>query len=432
MRAYRFHSAIPAPETTSTFLGSPGIFKAAETTSTFLGSPGIFKAETTSTFLGSPGIFKAAQTTSTFLGSPGIFKAAQTTSTFLGSPGIFKPAATAITFSSGCPPFNKPPVDAAATFPHCPGVFKAAQTAQTTSTFLGSPGIFKADEAAITFSSGCPPFNNKPGEAAVTFPHCPGVFKRAAETTSTFLGSPGIFKAAETTSTFLGSPGIFKAAPTAAAGVFPPARYYWLTGSSSGIIHNVTSSGTIQAAPTSASGYVTSRPSTPTLVEHSNNRSSASPAQVTSLPVLTTASGADDSLTDSPVLTELTTLPLSTITESLTRTTTQLVALNPSYKQVSISIPPCPNGLTVTVTVIATDVVAAPLPSVGVKNFNLTVTETGLPIFTGSFITSQTAPSNSTSVTTPTPTGPSVTGAVGATDVNLAFLVGFVALAIFV
>lgn len=165
---------------------------------------------------------------------------------------------------------------------------------------------------------------------------------------------------------------------------------------------------------------------TQTLIEPPNNPSSVSPAPPTAIQVLTTSSGADVPSASTPLPAELTTQPFSTITESATRTTTQLVGLNPSYK--AVSLPPCPNDITVTITVIATDVVAGTLPSVGIKNSNITVTKTGLPIFTGSFVTSQKSPSNDTSVTIPTPTGPALTGAVGATDVNLAFLVGFMAL----
>lgn len=203
--------------------------------------------------MGNPGIFKAAQTTSTFLGSPGIFKEAQTTSTFLGSPGIFKPQQADITFKPGCPPFHGPGADAAATPPNCPGVFK--RVAETTSTFLGSPGIFKEARTTSTFLGN--PGIFKPHEDDTAW-NCPAAGADTANRPPQCTGMPQ--RPAETTSTFLGSPGIFKAAPTAAPGVFPPAKYYWLTGSSSGYstTRNVTSSGTVKPIITHASGYVTS------------------------------------------------------------------------------------------------------------------------------------------------------------------------------
>jgi hypothetical protein len=173
-----------------------------------------------------------------------------------------------------------------------------------------------------------------------------------------------------------------------------------------------------------------------------------------------------DSSTQGTLTTQTTTLTTNTIVRSLTSTVTQLVELNPSYKP-SIS-QPCTAVATVTVTVIATDVVASYSPTM-VKYSNVTMSTSvsdgssstfstktslsytidpcmtaSLPGFVGlqlpsgsgasctvSSVTSSTTVSGGGSVAS-TPTPSLATGAVGTTNVNIAFLAGFAALVLFV
>lgn len=168
-------------------------------------------------------------------------------------------------------------------------------------------------------------------------------------------------------------------------------------------------------------------------------------------------------LTEASLILESTTKTTSTITQSTTRTVTQLIALNPSYKDPSANSStdgPCRKS-TVTITVVATNVVAS--PSVTAKYVNVTTAVntgvapstlttsavdpcklTSLPGFVGMQLPSgsQVGGSCTVSPVTTSSTGggsqtsssalPFSTSAVGTNNVNVAFLVGFAALAIFV
>lgn len=166
------------------------------------------------------------------------------------------------------------------------------------------------------------------------------------------------------------------------------------------------------------------------------------------------------------ITTETTVLATSTITGSLTSTITQLIALNPVYQTSSIDSDPCPGITTVTVTVVATNTVASYLPTI-LKYNNVTVSTraSGISPFTFSTVTTYaasidpcipTSPPGFVGLQLPSDSGatctagsisastiggggqtstsslPFSTGAVGATNVNVAFLVGFAALAVFV
>ncbi|KIN07207.1 hypothetical protein OIDMADRAFT_22102 [Oidiodendron maius Zn] len=166
------------------------------------------------------------------------------------------------------------------------------------------------------------------------------------------------------------------------------------------------------------------------------------------------------------ITTETTVIATSTITGSSTSTITQLIALNPAYQTSSIDSHPCPGITTVTVTVVATNTVASYLPTtVKYKNVTVSTRTSGISPFTLRTVTSYAASINPCIPTPPpgfvglqlpsdsgatctassisastigdggqtsTSSLPFSTGAVGATDINVAFLVGFVALAVFV
>jgi hypothetical protein len=143
-------------------------------------------------------------------------------------------------------------------------------------------------------------------------------------------------------------------------------------------------------------------------------------------------------------------LPTSTITRSLTSTFTQLIALNPAYQASLVGSRSCAGVTTVTVTVLATNTMASYLPTM-VKYENFTTSTTtrskpciptpppgfvGLQAASGSgdvCIADTTSPgANRGGSHTSTSALPFSTGAVGATNVNVAFLIGLAAMAVFV
>ena len=170
----------------------------------------------------------------------------------------------------------------------------------------------------------------------------------------------------------------------------------------------------------------------------------------------------DDS-TQNIITTETAVLATSTITQSSSSTITQLIALNPAYRASSVNDRPCPDVSTVTVTVVATNTVEYSSPTiVKYKNVTMSTTVSGSSPSTLSAVTAATIdpcvptslpglvglqiPSGSGAACTTgsvsasttgggsrtTSTLPFSTGAVGVTNVNVAFLIGFAALAAFV